>query len=130
MIHWSWLIPAAILGYEIGFWLARRRYLRAWLQSVLQGVDMAEERGIFTETEANRIRDRMGKGGKAHMKPRSANCRSCAAAIVWMWTKNSKKIPVNPDSLAPTDDHMTEFDPKRHVTHYATCPQSKSWRKK
>lgn len=63
-------------------------------------------------------------------RPVITKCRSCNADIVWMWTANDKKMPVNADSIADTDDHLTEYDRLRHMTHYATCPQAKSWTKK
>lgn len=62
-------------------------------------------------------------------RPVITECRSCKASIVWLWTKNDKKAPVNADSLAVTDDKLTEFDPKRHISHFATCPNAARYRK-
>lgn len=62
-------------------------------------------------------------------RPVVTKCRSCSADIVWMWTKNSKKMPVNADSIGPEDDHLTEFDPKRHMSHFATCEHANKHRK-
>ena len=55
------------------------------------------------------------------------NCRSCGAAIVWMKTGKGKLMPVNADSVRPGDETYT---PGIHVSHFATCPQRDSWRKK
>lgn len=61
--------------------------------------------------------------------PVLTECRSCKASIAWLWTKNNRKMPVNADSLAPTDDRLTEFDPKTHISHFATCTTPKRFRK-
>lgn len=49
-------------------------------------------------------------------------CRSCGAAIYWTMTKNGKRAPMN---LDPCTD--LPLDPP--VNHFATCPQSRGWRK-
>jgi len=54
------------------------------------------------------------------------HCRSCNAEIVWLKTKLKKHIPVNADTVK---DDGQEFDPLVHVSHFATCPQAKRWRK-
>lgn len=41
-------------------------------------------------------------------------CRSCQAPIVWIVTKNGKRAPMNLDG----------------TSHFGTCPQSESWRRK
>ena len=38
-------------------------------------------------------------------------CRSCGAAIRWVETRTGKRMPMDPDG----------------TTHFATCPQSRSW---
>lgn len=63
-------------------------------------------------------------------RPAVTECRSCKAPIVWMWTKNNRKAPVDAESVGIKDDRLTEFDPKRHVSHFATCPFAKRHRKK
>jgi hypothetical protein len=42
---------------------------------------------------------------------KEGRCRSCSAVIYWVETASGKKLPMDPDG----------------VTHFATCPQSKSW---
>jgi len=45
------------------------------------------------------------------------SCRSCDALVVWIVTKNGKRLPV--DASAPT----------RGQSHFSTCPQSGEWRR-
>jgi hypothetical protein len=55
------------------------------------------------------------------------HCKSCGAKIVWMRTVAGKFIPVDADTVQEGD---VKFIPiSRHVSHFATCPQSKKWRK-
>jgi len=53
-------------------------------------------------------------------------CRSCHAEIVFLTTRTGKTIPVNAETVGPED---REFDPVRHTSHFATCPQAPQWRK-
>ena len=48
-----------------------------------------------------------------------AECRSCGEPIIWCVTKSGKKMPVDvPNEIGqPT------------TSHFATCPDSKDWRK-
>jgi hypothetical protein len=55
------------------------------------------------------------------------SCRSCHAPILWLRTKGGKTMPVNAESIWPGD---LEYDPERHTSHFATCPQSAKWSKK
>lgn len=41
-------------------------------------------------------------------------CRSCAAPVMWATTRSGAKNPINPDG----------------VSHFATCPQASSWRRR
>lgn len=41
-------------------------------------------------------------------------CRSCLAPVMWATTGDGAKNPVNPDG----------------VTHFATCPDASSWRRR
>lgn len=60
-------------------------------------------------------------------------CRSCQAEIVWMKTESGKNIPVNPVPSTPDrfSPKYTEdvFDPERHESHFATCPNADRHRK-
>ena len=61
----------------------------------------------------------------------SAVCRSCKAPIVWMKTRDGKNAPADAASVTPEDSAAcVPFDPKRHINHFATCPQSKDWKGK
>ncbi len=61
-------------------------------------------------------------------------CKKCDADIVFLKTKNNKAIPVDYDSL--THEDMTNlafgdvvFRFGEHVSHFATCPDAKKFRK-
>lgn len=73
-----------------------------------------------------------------------AKCSSCGADIFWSVTSTGKKIPI--DSEPRKDGNIfisnesavyitanspeSEATTPRYVSHFATCPQSKDWRKK
>ena len=46
-------------------------------------------------------------------------CRSCGADLYWCVTQNGKKIPVD---VPAGQETIT-------VSHFATCPNSDTWRK-
>lgn len=50
----------------------------------------------------------------------------CGARIIWMKTRNAKIMPVNWSQVI---EHEREFDEKRMVSHYATCPDAAKFRK-
>jgi len=60
---------------------------------------------------------------------REARCRSCGAPIYWVATKNGKRMPVEVTVRhdfrceVPTHDRWGQG-----VSHFASCPQSRSWR--
>ena len=54
-------------------------------------------------------------------------CLSCGAAIVWMMTVNNRRMPVNAETV---ESGETIYMHGKHVSHFATCPQSDQWRKK
>lgn len=55
------------------------------------------------------------------------SCRSCEADIVWLRTRAGKNMPVDADTVEPED---TEFDPEKHTSHFATCPQAGQHRRR
>jgi hypothetical protein len=59
---------------------------------------------------------------------RIRRCRSesCRARIIWLKTVDGKNMPTDADSVKPED---TEFDPKRHVSHFSTCKDPDHHRK-
>jgi hypothetical protein len=64
-------------------------------------------------------------------------CRTCHAEIVWAWTRNGSRIPLDVDPVpggnltvdtssgGPVVTYV-DADPAvvRHVSHYATCPDA------
>lgn len=48
-------------------------------------------------------------------------CKSCGRIIAWLKTASGKNMPVDVETVQPTDDI---FNPQRHVSHFATCPQA------
>ena len=54
------------------------------------------------------------------------SCRGCGASIRWLKTTEGNNMPVNPETTMPED---TIFDGKKHVPHWATCPDSNDFRK-
>lgn len=60
------------------------------------------------------------------------NCRSCGAEIVWVLTKNNKRMPVDASSMLEEERKLKGVIihvPWRHISHFATCKDSKAWRK-
>ena len=54
-------------------------------------------------------------------------CRSCGAAIIFLPTKAGKKMPIDFETVEAGD---VAFDPKKHRSHFATCPDAAKYRKK
>ncbi len=69
------------------------------------------------------------------MELKPTECRSCGQSIVWMKTEAGKNIPVDPESLDAEDLEADAtgtaplFDAKRHISHFATCPDADTHRK-
>lgn len=78
-----------------------------------------------------------------------STCRSCNKPIRWLELKSGKKMPVDPDpfelweaevgdTVVTASGDVVKFDPVKHagddrevyVSHFSTCPQADSWRKK
>lgn len=57
-----------------------------------------------------------------------AKCKSCGAEIVWITTINGKSMPCNAEKTTiVTEDGKTITG---HISHFATCPQAATFRKK
>lgn len=63
-------------------------------------------------------------------------CKSCGAKIVFLPTQGGRMMPTDWSSLPPQDKRNYEegvkvmFAIKRgHVSHFATCPDAKKFRK-
>jgi hypothetical protein len=72
-----------------------------------------------------------------------SQCRSCNADIFWVKTEKGKSMPLDcqtyidgniflKDGVAiyAKDDDEAASTEAKYKSHFATCPQSKQWRKK
>lgn len=64
-----------------------------------------------------------------------SECRSCKAKIVWMVTTRGKNMPVDFDDrvrcfLDFTKPRPIIFNHKTMISHFSTCPNADSHRKK
>lgn len=57
---------------------------------------------------------------------RITRCKSCRARIIWLTTALGKNMPVDADSVDPSDD---QFNKLKHVSHFATCINANQHRK-
>jgi len=57
----------------------------------------------------------------------TAECRSCGAPIVWVKTQAKKSMPVDAHTYDAEDG--LAFNHKKHVSHFATCPNADKHRK-
>lgn len=71
-----------------------------------------------------------------------SRCRSCRAEILWaIWEETGKRAPFDPEPVYGGNVILYPGDPPRavyarepngvplYVSHFATCPDSDSWRK-
>lgn len=57
---------------------------------------------------------------------RTVACRSCGAAIIWLKTSNGKNCPCDAATVADEDE---VFDHRKHISHFATCPNADQHRR-
>ena len=74
-------------------------------------------------------------------------CRSCSAPVIWCTTKLGKSMPVDLDPTAGGNlsverrggrtplvhvvaNHLTLGRDDLHTSHFVTCPQAKTWRRR
>lgn len=65
-------------------------------------------------------------------------CRSCGAPVEWAELVTGKRMPFNPPivvvrtqgSMLAGDRTIEEVDSTVTLSHFATCPQAKDWRRK
>lgn len=67
------------------------------------------------------------QGGVKLFPVEAGQCGSCKAAVLWGTTKNGKKIPMDPRMLTVID--VAGAFHRGRESHFASCPQSKAWRK-
>lgn len=53
--------------------------------------------------------------------------KDCKADVIWLPTKEGKRMPVNPENVA-ADDYLFRHD--HHVSHFADCPNADQFRRK
>ena len=54
-------------------------------------------------------------------------CKGCGAKIVWMYTISKRMVPVD---YMPEYENIDQFDEKKMVTHFITCPRPGDHKKK
>lgn len=64
---------------------------------------------------------------EAHER-RITRCTSCHAKVIWFKTAAGNKMPVDADTVEPTDN-VEELDLARHQSHFASCPNASKHRK-
>lgn len=63
---------------------------------------------------------------EAHER-RITRCSSCRARIIWFKTAAGKNMPVDADSVLPTDEAL---ELPRHIVHWSTCPNANQHRRR
>ena len=76
-----------------------------------------------------------------------SKCKSCGATIIWIPTESGKNIPCDPKPIPYKEDSSGSLtlvtndgrvirarmditsDALGYVSHFATCPDAKSWRR-
>lgn len=53
-------------------------------------------------------------------------CRSCGQYLVFLPTASGKRMPVDAETV---DEADTEYDARRHISHFATRNQPEKFRK-
>jgi hypothetical protein len=71
------------------------------------------------------IRRHLPKHAQQAEPKQVVECRSCSAPVVWLTTRNGKRMPTDAASVADGD---TEFDRRRHRSHFDTCANAASHR--
>jgi hypothetical protein len=59
-------------------------------------------------------------------------CRTCQAEIVWVKTARGRSMPVDAGTIEKDDTgkYPAEFDPDTMTSHFSTCKDADTWRKK
>lgn len=70
----------------------------------------------------------------------SSNCRSCGAPVVWIKSKRGKWLICDKEPVVGSLGEVLTFNDGSvrkckegelgYITHFATCPDAKKWRKK
>jgi hypothetical protein len=61
-----------------------------------------------------------------------ANCKGCGAPIMWIVTRDGKKMPLDakPRIFYHIDSEGIPRQMKGHEPHWGTCPKAKQFKKK
>lgn len=84
----------------------------------------AENVGRFYGVGRTFVRD-VGTG-RRHRVSVITKCKSCGAPIAWLRTEAGRSMPTDASSVSATDE---TFDPKKHKSHFATCPNANKHRR-
>lgn len=60
------------------------------------------------------------------MKNKKIFCKYCGSEIIFLKTKKSYRVPVNPETVRLND---SVFDAKVHMSHFATCTKTNKLKK-
>ena len=67
--------------------------------------------------------------------PNLSKCKSCGANMAWVLTANGRYMPVEYTSLSVEEKtelnlcQPVKFAYGRHISHFANCPNAKTFRK-
>ncbi len=68
---------------------------------------------MFDDDELDELNSAVWTVPEGWRADNEGRCRSCGATVMWCWTQNGKKAPIDRDGKS----------------HFATCPQADAWRK-
>jgi len=58
------------------------------------------------------------------IKPAVTSCKGCGAKIIYLPTRNNSVMPIDVESYQDGDE---AYLPKKHVSHFTTCPKAKDF---
>jgi hypothetical protein len=70
-----------------------------------------------------------------HPETTIGRCRSCGTPVEWATTAAGKRMPFDPPvvrlpTLVDEAGSLVQVDMRQTVSHFATCPQAATWRRK
>jgi hypothetical protein len=84
--------------------------------------DQMRLRNIQAKQESRRIlTERRRNGVRVPDPPKAMQCSSCRASIYFLMTTKRKAMPVDAETVTPGE---TDFDAKKHRSHFSTCPRA------
>lgn len=87
-----------------------------------------KEAGFAVSSEAGMSFDRHDEhdGTTEKHERRITRCRSCNAKIIFLPTAAGRQMPVDADTVEPSDE---TFDRTKHTSHFSSCPNASKHRK-